>query len=165
MCKNDAEYKMLPQSNLGCFGCSADNPHGLKMRFYADEKAVYSDIEVPRHMSGWNKLVHGGILSVMLDEIMSWAVLNLLKKMAMTRSMTIDFVKPVSIEERLKAVGKPIEVKGRHEAIVSGELCNEKGEVFARSTGNYALLSPKLAIRMGIVDQETLGDIQDIINA
>ena len=165
MTKNDTGYKHLPGSNLGCFGCSADNPYGLKMRFYADDTTVYSDINLPEYMSGWNKLVHGGILSVILDEIMSWTVLNILKKMALTRTMTIDFIKPVSIEQTLKAIGKPIEVVGRHEALVSGEIYDEKGELCAKSKGNFALLSPKLATRMGIVNEATLDDIEKIIKA
>ena len=165
MTKNDTVYKQLPGSNLGCFACGADNPYGLKMTFYADDASVYSDINLPKHVSGWNKLVHGGILSVILDEIMSWAVLNILKKMALTRTMTIEFIKPVPIEQTLKAVGKPLEVMGRHGALLSGEIFDEKGELCAKSEGNYALLSPKLATRMGIVNEATLGDIEKIINA
>lgn len=159
-------FRPLPgSSNLGCFGCSSDNPHGLQMTFYTDGQAVFSEIHVPSHMSGWNKTVHGGILSVILDEIMSWAVLSLLKKMGMTKTMTIEFLKPVSILETLKAEGRPVEQSGRHEALVEGFVYNQKGELCARSKGHFALLSSKLATRMGIVDQDSLPGIENIINS
>ncbi|MBU4317980.1 MAG: PaaI family thioesterase [Proteobacteria bacterium] len=163
--KKTAVRSLPGSSNLGCFGCSSENSHGLKMTFYTDGLAVFSDIKVPSHMSGWNQMVHGGILSVILDEIMSWAVLNLLKKMGMTKTMTIEFLKPVSIHDQLRAEGRPIETLGRHEAMVEGFVFNQKGELCAKSKGTFALLSAKLATRMGIVDQDTLAGIENIINA
>ena len=162
----ESRVKVLPESpNLGCFGCSSENPYGLKMRFTTNGDSVFSDVTVPGHMSGWNSMVHGGILSVILDEIMSWAVLNLLKKMALTRTMTIEFLKPVSIHQNLRAEGKPEAVVGKHEALVHGFVYNEKGELCAKSTGNFALLTPKLATRMGIVDKASIMEIEKIINA
>jgi uncharacterized protein (TIGR00369 family) len=166
MKEKNTGFRPLPgSSNLGCFGCSSDNPHGLQMTFYTDGQTVFSDIHVPGHMSGWNKTVHGGILSVILDEIMSWAVLSLLKKMGMTKTMTVEFLKPVSIQETLRAEGRPVEESGRHEALVEGFVYNQKGELCARSKGHFALLSSKLATRMGIVDQDSLPGIENIINS
>ena len=54
---------------------------------------------------------------------------------------------------------------GRHEALVSGEIYDENGDVCARSKGNFALLTPKLAVRMGIVNAATIKDIEKIINS
>jgi len=57
--------------------------------------SVFSWLKVPDHLFGWDNLVHGGILSTILGEIMSWSALYLLKEMILTKSMTVAFVKPV----------------------------------------------------------------------
>jgi uncharacterized protein (TIGR00369 family) len=162
---NDSVYKPLKSSGANkCFGCSPVNPHGLQMTFFGNQKEVCSYITVPRHMCGWNKLVHGGIISVILDEIMSWAALHVYKKMVLTKSMTVDFIKPVSIKHELKAIGRPIKTVGRHEVLVQGEICDPKGEICARASGTFVLLNPKTAKRMGIVDDDGLKGIENIIN-
>ena len=39
------------------------------MELYTDEKCVMSQITLPEHFSGWGRVVHGGILSTLLDDI------------------------------------------------------------------------------------------------
>jgi len=159
--RNHSTYRALPKiNNHRCFGCSPINPYGLRMKFYTNETSVFSSITVPEHMCGWNKLVHGGILSVILDEIMSWTALHILKKIVLTKSITIDFLKPVSIKDELKAEGKSIKTIGRHEALVEGLIYNPKGDVCVKSTGRFVLLSPKVATRLGIVNEEALKGIE-----
>jgi uncharacterized protein (TIGR00369 family) len=162
--EQSVSYKKLPKGNTHkCFGCSPINPHGLGMNFFAGENSVISKIKVPEFMCGWSKLVHGGILSVILDEIMSWAVLHILKKIVLTKSMTIDYLKPVSVKNELKAEGKPVKLINRHEVLAQGIIYDPEGNVLAKSTGKFALLTPKIALRMGIVDESSLKGIERII--
>ena len=49
------------------------------MTFYTNQTAVYSKITVPDHLCGWNNLVHGGVLTTIMDEIMSWATIYFAK--------------------------------------------------------------------------------------
>ena len=80
-------YKLLPNDRgHRCFGCSPLNPHGLQMTFYTNETSVFSKVKVPEHLCGWNNLVHGGVLTTIMDEIMSWAAIYLLKQIPMTKS-------------------------------------------------------------------------------
>jgi uncharacterized protein (TIGR00369 family) len=149
--------KRLPNSEThNCFGCSPINPSGLQMKFYTNDSAVFSEIQVPAHLCGWNNLIHGGVLSTILDEIMSWAAIYLLKRITLTKSMTIDFLKPAYIDHTLKAEGKVLELKGRHEAVMEGILLNSDGTICARSTANFAIFSPAVAKRLGIANQEHL---------
>ena len=70
------DCKRLPNNEThNCFGCSPVNPSGLQMNFFADDSSVYSEVTVPKHLCGWNNLIHGGVLSTILDEIMSWAAI------------------------------------------------------------------------------------------
>ncbi len=68
--------KEIVSRDAHCFGCSQKNPHGLKMRFYTDDTALYSWLNVPTHLCGWDGIVHGGVLSTILDEIMGWSAIS-----------------------------------------------------------------------------------------
>ena len=86
------------------------------MKFYTNEAAVYSKLIVPDHLCGWNNLVHGGVLTTIMDEIMSWAAIYLLQQVPMTKSIRVDFLKPVYVGNSLKAEGTVLERKGKHKA-------------------------------------------------
>jgi len=62
------------------------------MKFYSTEKKelVVSWLKVPDHLCGWSNLVHGGIISTMLDEAMGWAGLVILKKLVVSKSITVS---------------------------------------------------------------------------
>ncbi len=155
----------LPNSEThNCFGCSPINPSGLQMTFYANDLRVFSEVTVPQHLCGWNNLIHGGVLSTILDEIMSWSAIYLLKRITLTKSMTIDFLKPVYIDQTLMAEGKVLEVTGKHEAMMEGRLSNRDGTICTRSTANFAIFSPAVAKRLGIADQEHLKWFERIYN-
>ena len=126
------------------------------MDFFADRDTVFSNVTIPDHLCGWSNIAHGGVLTTILDEIMSWAALHFLKRITMTKSMNIEFIKPVYIRNPLKAVGKVLEVTGKHEAVMEGTLYNDQGVACAKSSANFAIFSPKVAKRFGIADDNSL---------
>jgi uncharacterized protein (TIGR00369 family) len=155
--ESEKNYQHLRNStDHNCFGCSPVNPSGLQMKFRADQDTVYSDVTIPDHLCGWSNIAHGGVITTILDEIMSWAALHFLKRITMTKSMNIDFIKPVYIRNPLKAKGKVLEHTGKHDAVMEGILYNDKGVACAKSTANFAIFSPKVAKRFGIADDDSL---------
>jgi uncharacterized protein (TIGR00369 family) len=150
-------YTRLPNSTAhNCFGCSPANPSGLQMKFFANQDTVISNITIPDHLCGWSKIAHGGVLTTILDEVMSWTALHFLKRITMTKSINIDFIKPVYIRNPLKAEGRVMEQTGKHGAVLEGILYNDKGLVCAKSTADFAVFSPKIAKRLGIADDDSL---------
>ena len=134
----------LPNSaDHNCFGCSPVNPAGLRMKFFASQDTVFSNVTIPDHLCGWSNIAHGGVLTTILDEIMSWAALHFLKRITMTKSMNIEFIKPVYIRNPMKAEGRVHKVTGKHDAVMEGILYNNHGEACAKSTANFAIFSPK----------------------
>jgi acyl-coenzyme A thioesterase PaaI-like protein len=142
--------------NHMCFGCSPNNPYGLNMTFSTDNDALYSRISVPGHLCGWDRLVHGGVISTILDEIMGWSAIYLLKTISLTKSMSVEFIKPVYIETQLKVVGKFIKWGKKREALMEAFLYNDQDELCARADGVLMILSQKLSKRLNIIDEETL---------
>ena len=157
------DYQRLPNSaDHNCFGCSPINPSGLQMEFFAGHDTVVSNVTIPDHLCGWSNIAHGGVITTILDEIMSWAALHFLKRITMTKSMEIEFIKPVYIHSLLKAEGKVVAVTGQHDAAMAGILYNERGVACARSTAKFSIFSPKVAKRFGIADDASLKFFADV---
>jgi uncharacterized protein (TIGR00369 family) len=154
MLVNRSDLKqIINMEGMPCFACGPTNPTGLHMTFHTDEQRVYSFITVPPTMIGWGRTVHGGILSTMLDEIMAWAVIYLLGKMAVTKSITIEFKKPVQVGDALTVVGAIGELAGREITMSSEIYCAEKG-LCARAEGIFTALSPNTAVRLGVMSSD-----------
>jgi uncharacterized protein (TIGR00369 family) len=164
MQKNERYIHLPNRGDHNCFGCSPVNTSGLQMTFFTNEKAVYSKVTVPKHLCGWNNLVHGGVLSTILDEIMSWSAIYLLKRVAMTKSMSVDFLKPVYVGNLLKAEGTVLDKKGKHEALMEGRIYNEDDVCCASATAKFAVFSPAVAKRLSITDDKSLKWFERIFN-
>jgi uncharacterized protein (TIGR00369 family) len=158
------KFKKLPvRRNHQCFGCSPMNTAGLKMTFATDGESVISSLKVPEHLCGWDHLVHGGVIATILDEIMSWAALHLLKKIILTKSVSIDFIKPVYIGKMLTAKGRVIKLKSKREALMEGVIVNDSNEICARSQGTFVLFTAEVAKRLNIMDEKALKMFMGII--
>jgi len=138
-----------------CFGCSPVNPAGLHLEFFTDGESIYSWVTVPGHMCGWKDIVHGGIISTILDEVMGRSVIYKTKHFAMTKSMTVDFLKPVYIGTELKAEGRVIEIKNYREILAEGLLFNKAGEPCAKARGLFTFFKPGDRKKLGIKDDAT----------
>jgi len=155
----DMRFRKLPNTDThNCFACSPKNPYGLHMVLESDDHIVMSRILLPEHFAGWGQVVHGGILATILDEIMGWSGIYLLKQFTLTQTMHIEFLKPAYIGDGLTATGRVIESDGKRNAKIEGLVTNDSEQVCARSTADFKTLSPKLAIRLGLITEAQVQD-------
>ena len=146
-------YTLLPnRDDHHCFGCGPKNPVGLQMQFYTDGKAVVSWVTIPQHLCGWSNLAHGGILFTILDEIMARSIIYGLKCIILTKSITVEFKKPVPMGTEIRAEGRVLEAVIEREALAEGLIVNDAGDVCARATGTFATINPEAARKLGIAD-------------
>ena len=158
-------YKAIRNRNdHRCFGCGPKNASGLKMKFFTDDTAVYSQVVIPEHLCGWDNLVHGGAISTMLDEIMSWSAIYLLRKIILTKSITIDFKKPLHVKDKVLVKGRVKSIINEKEAMMLGYIYDENERLCAKSTGTFALITPKIARRMGLMSQEAIDNFRHIVD-
>jgi acyl-coenzyme A thioesterase PaaI-like protein len=63
------------RSQSACFVCGQDNPHGLRIRFQRHDSGEMTATWTPSSAwEGFRGIVHGGVVSTVLDEAMSKAV-------------------------------------------------------------------------------------------
>ncbi len=160
----EENYRLLPhRMSDSCFACGSTNPFGLKMEFYTNGEKIVSRVRVAPNYSGLDQLVHGGILATMLDEVMGWGVLHLVGKITLTKSMTVDFLKPAYVNRELTVESHILELKGDREARMEGFLWNDSRELCARSLGAYALFTAEDMKKRKILDEELVRDVERII--
>ncbi len=83
-----------------CFVCGPDNPTGLRLRFSREGEAVVAEFVPREEHVGWEGVVHGGILSAVLDDAMG-NVFYLRGYQALTARMEVRFRRPVRPGDRL----------------------------------------------------------------
>ncbi len=166
--ENRDGYILLPNSeDHNCFGCSPANSTGLQMKFYLNEKrdAAVSWLSVPEHLCGWANVVHGGIISTVLDEAMGWAALAILKKLVLSKSMSVDYLKPIFIGQQIRAEGSVQEVKTERKGVMQACIYDEGGEALAKSTSAVSLFTIESIKEMGVLDEKLLAGLEQMMNA
>lgn len=115
-------------------------------------------------MAGWDQTIHGGIISTIMDEIMGRAVVYLLQKIAVTKSITVDFIKPLYVERELNAVGFIQEIQSEKDVLVTGEIYSEQDILCAKASGTFAPMTPESAVRSGMMSSEYMERFMSIRN-
>ena len=136
-----------------CFACS--NPSGLNLRFFHAEDGVVSDYVVPENFCGFDGMVHGGFISMILDETCCWALFARYGRLGVTRQLTVRFLLPVPTGEPLQVEGRVQEIDART-AVVLAVIRNAGGEVLAEGESSWSF--PRLGRIAGMagVKEEVL---------
>lgn len=88
-----------------CIACGENNPWGLHLRFRWEGDDLVSDFVPQRVHQGWAGVTHGGVLCILLDEVMN----NLLcytVGAVVTAELSVRFRNPAP-------VGVPVQVRAR----------------------------------------------------
>ncbi len=119
------------ESDGKCFVCGEANPGGLRLSFDIDrEKQTLKTTFTPGPVfQGYDGIVHGGILSTLLDEAMAKLAYELGYN-AVTASLEIRFKKPAVILEPLRIYGEITEAKKRI-IRAKAQIAGEDGTIVA----------------------------------
>lgn len=127
----DRREEMKLETNGNCFVCGENNPNGLRLRFEIDKErqTLKTTFVASPTFQGWDGIVHGGILSTLLDEAMAKLIYEL-GYQAVTASLEIKFKKPAPILVPLRVDGELIEV-GRRLIRARARITQEDGTILA----------------------------------
>ena len=125
----------------GCYVCGQNHPRGLHARFFASPPGRVQTLFNPEPtQAGYDGLVHGGVASALLDELLGWAVVLQTGRMCFTAELMLRFAKPMPVSQGYVATaGRAID-RGRYWES-AGDLQDDHGEIYTKAHGKYFLLS------------------------
>ncbi len=125
---------MKQPGSLKCFVCGIKNPFGLHLRFYENTPGeISAEYSVPEAYQGYPGVVHGGIVSAMLDEAAGRALMGSgMPRFMFTARLDIRYRKNVPIGQPLRLVGHAGKSKGR-KATATSEIYDQEGTLLAQA--------------------------------
>src|SRR5689334_13646012 len=126
-----------------CFGCGGGNARGMKLAFEFDESSqrVIGRFGLGEEYQGATGFIHGGIIATVLDEVMS-KVSRFGKLHAVTAELTVEYLRPVRVDEELRVEGFAKRHEGR-DLYREGEIRNAAGVLLARARGRWVIIDPE----------------------
>ncbi|HBY65647.1 MAG TPA: PaaI family thioesterase [Acholeplasmataceae bacterium] len=144
-------YKVTRKQNNSemCFVCGMSNHSGLHTFFYELEgKKLLGIFKGHDIHQSYPQRMHGGIISALLDETIGRALqIEDDLVFGVTIEMNIKYLKPVPLDQELRAVGW---ITSNRSRIFEGEgyICNTENEILATCTAKY-MKQPVLTIVNG----------------
>lgn len=133
ICRHNPVMREL-KDNDHCYVCGKKNPVGLAVDFTIDatERSLRAKFTPSDVHQGYEGIVHGGILSALLDEAMAKLAYSL-GIPAVTAEMTVKFKAPAAPGEELFIFGRLVQETKR---LVLAEAHIERGTIsIAEATG------------------------------
>jgi acyl-coenzyme A thioesterase PaaI-like protein len=124
--------------------CGRDNPHGLHLDLFVmpGNGLVVADFVPQKHHCGFEGYAHGGVLSTVLDEAMTWAATWNIKRFCMCGELSVRFRQSVLVGQRVR-VEAHVDFS-RHKLVEpSAKIFDEFHKLLATATGKYVPVSPE----------------------
>jgi uncharacterized protein (TIGR00369 family) len=123
-----------------CFVCGTANPYGLKLTFSYDEKneEMVSRAVFPKHFQGWEGVLHGGLISTVMDEIMIKAA-HYKGFKCVTAELNIRFKKPALLNKEFTIKGKVTEID-RRLIRTEGKIIDSDNITIATANGKFVVV-------------------------
>jgi len=119
-----------------CFACGQLNVNGLHLDLHAADDRCWTELALPRQFEGWEGIIHGGILSTILDEVMAWTLVDH-DLWGVTARLSVDFRRPVLVDVPIRAEGWVVSERRRLVATAADIRDAASGDVLATAEGRY----------------------------
>ena len=126
-----------------CFACGAENPTGLRLVFQAggQKNGVTAFFTPEKEFQGYKGIVHGGIISTLLDEAMAHAAIRS-GYMPVTAEISIRFKNALPVGQKVQVEGW-IEGPPAHRLIEAASELKTWPEGKLVATAKAKLLQPE----------------------
>lgn len=124
---SEVNKEALPAYDM-CFVCGKKNPIGLKLEFAVLDDAYTAYFTPDENHQSYDGIVHGGIISTLLDEIMGKYVWVLTGKPSFTARLEVRYRRHGEIGKQLRLEGRILKNKGKLYE-VEGKLWQVDGEI------------------------------------
>lgn len=129
-----------------CFGCAPDHPIGLRLRFHRHGDQVITRWLPGERFQGPPRIVHGGLVVTLADEIAAWTIVALKGQLGFTAKMECRLRAPVRIGDEVIGRGR-IDSDGDRVIIVAVEL-EQQSRICFEGRFTFAVLDESGAKRL-----------------
>ncbi len=130
------EFRRLPRTR-GCFVCGYHNPAGLGLDLHSDGRLVRATVVFRPEHAGFSGVVHGGLITTVLDEMMAWVIGVNTRSFAFAAELNVRFVRPVSPGSELTASAELAENRRGRLFRTTARLVDGSGATVAEATGTF----------------------------
>ena len=130
-----------------CFGCSPENPAGLHMEFYEDGDDIVAFWKPSQFVQGWINTLHGGIQSVLVDELGAWVIVRKLQTAGVTSRLEMRYIKSISTREPQLIIRGRITEQKRNAVFIETEIFNAQNELCSQAKMVYFVATPERAAK------------------
>ena len=135
----------LAHEGYNCIACCPDNKIGLHLEFWEDGDDIVSYWTPTQDHQGWINTLHGGVQSLLMDEVAGWVVTRKLQTTGVTSKMEVQYKRPVSTLDSRLTIRARIARQMRNVAIIEAEIYNAAGEACTQGTITYFCASKEKA--------------------
>ncbi|MGE3062493.1 MAG: PaaI family thioesterase [bacterium] len=132
-----------------CFVCGQDNPIGMKMIFEYDAKSdsVRSSVTFSDDHVGYENIVHGGLVTMVMDEAMAWMSIKKTGLMCLTSTLDVKFSRAVKSGIEYKVEAKTTGINDER-ILMTASVCDSDGQICAESRGNFVIMKGRRSSMM-----------------
>jgi acyl-coenzyme A thioesterase PaaI-like protein len=130
-----------------CFGCHPAKSEGLLLEPVLVDGEIFDNLNLGKSFVGMNGLVHGGFISMALDEIMGYAITLGKKRFSLTTKLEVKFLKPMVCGKDYRINSRIVSEDGNKIA-VTGEIVSLDGEVIASAAGDFYIIGKNLGEKL-----------------
>ncbi len=116
-----------------CYGCGSENPIGLRLEFEFDGNELRAGFSPQDHHQGYPGIVHGGVISSLLYEVMA-NIQRYSGNEALLRRSAVEFRRPVPVHGRLLVTASVLGETQRGWRLAA-VLTDDSGNRLASATG------------------------------
>lgn len=105
----EGEGRSLTLDDLGirphnCFACGELNACGMRLPLHFEPGRCWTELSLGDRFEGWEGVIHGGVLSTILDEVMGWALMEA-DSWGVTARLAVTYRAPVIPGQPIRAEG------------------------------------------------------------
>ncbi len=121
-----------------CFVCGKNNSSGTGVTFTISDEAVETEYITREKHNSYKGILHGGVISALLDECLGWAAAIKAGQMCVTGELNVRFIKPVIIPKKILVSASIKSVEKNNKFYTSkGVIRDEKDTILATAKGQF----------------------------
>lgn len=140
--------RLVAALNPHCVGCGHQNPHGLQLTFRVNGNGVTAEWVPGKNWESFQGVIHGGVVSTVLDEAMSKAIIAQGLE-AFTVDLRVRFKQKLRTGETVWARGWMVQHQKRR-ITAEASICNGSGDEHAHAWGVFLIPPRPSGVSSGI---------------